>query len=31
LLDLRWAVEDAVEKIGKPLLLDYDPEDEVPF
>jgi hypothetical protein len=31
LLHLRWEVEDALEEIGKPLLLDYDPEDDVPF
>jgi len=32
LLNLRWVAEDAVEKIDpKRLLLDYDPEDEVPF
>jgi hypothetical protein len=32
MLNLRWVAEDAVEKIDpKRLLLDYDPEDEVPF
>jgi hypothetical protein len=32
LLNLRWEAEDALEKIDpKRLLLDYNPDDEVPF